>query len=97
MMAYQSISVDHRGDDQEAGHINGGSGVGIRPQNQRRLFSISFATALIGLCYFLVHHHTNDGIGSIGSISSISTTDSYTSRVHKQVDSNHLPPLPTGV
>ena len=96
-MAYQSISVDHHGDDQEAGNINEGRGFGsinIRPQKQRRFLSISLAIALIGVCYYLVHHHANDG--SIGNSSSIST-GSYTSRVHKQVDSGHLPPLPTGV
>ena len=94
-MAYQSISVDHHGVDQEAINLNGSSGVGIRPQNQRRLGSISLALALIGICYYLVHYHANDG--SIGNSSIIRTTDSYTSREHKQLDSNHLPPLPTGV
>ena len=96
MMAYQSISVDHHGDDQEAvNHLNGSSGgvgVYIRPQNQRRFFSTCIALALISLCYFLVHHNN----GSISS-SSIISTDSYAPRLHKQVDSGHLPPLPTGV
>ena len=94
-MAYQSISVDHHGDDQEAGNINEDRGVGIlhtRPKNKRRFFSIILASALIGICYYLVHHNN----GSIGSSSSIST-GSYTSRVHKQLDNGHLPPLPTGV
>lgn len=95
MMSYQSISVDHHVEDQEAINLNGGSGVGIRPQNQRRLGSICIALVLIGFCYYLVHHHSNDG--SIGNSSIVSTTDSYKVRVHKQVDSNHLPPLPTGV
>ena len=95
MMSYQSISVDHHGDDQEAVNLNGGSGVGIRPQNQRRLFSITLAIALIGICYYFVHHHANDV--SIGNSSSISTTDSYIPSAHKQLDNGHLPPLPTGV
>ena len=95
-MAYQSISVDHHGDDQEAINLNGSSEVGIRPQNQRRIFSITLAIALIGICYYFVHHHANDV--SIGNSSIISTTDSYTSKVHKQLDNgHHLPPLPTGV